>query len=247
MGTTVALAFAVAAFAAAGGCSVQLAECNVQCGEGRSCPRGSVCGADDFCYEGSEVGDVALCSERGRDAAAIDATDDDDAGPPPACAGETDPVVRIDEPALTGSTSSATHDFQPSCIAATPPSGNEIAHALTFPGTLTSLTLDTAGSSFDTVMYVKAGSCESADAACNDDPAAGGNSARIALTDVAPGTLFVVVDGFSAAQLGSYDLAVSGTVAPGQRCDPGLEAAGVLTCTSGESCDTGGGSGFRCQ
>jgi hypothetical protein len=247
MGPTLPRGLVTIAVALVTGCSVDFAECSVQCGSDGSCPRGSSCGSDDFCYAGS-ARDGVLCSERPIDAAPEpDAADASliDAGPAVECEGESDPLVLVEEPSITGTTTGATHDFQPSCTAATPPSGNDIVHVLEVPGMLTTLTASTAGSAFDTVLYVKRDSCTAADVACDDDT--GGNTSSITISNVSPGTLFVFVDGFSAAQAGSYDLAIAGVVAPGEPCNRALAVAQVILCTSGETCENSGGAGSRCQ
>jgi hypothetical protein len=224
------------------GCSVKLADCAVECGVDGRCPRGMVCGGDGFCYRESELDDPA-CTERtdgGLDAG------DRDAGAP-VCDGESDALVAIDEASLSGTTTTATADRMPSCVTSTQVTGREIAHILTFPGQLTSLTLTTAGSAFDTVLYVKRDSCGAVDLACNDDATAATNTSRIALTSVAAGTLIVFVDEFSATVGGAYTLGISGMVASGAVCDPELAEAGVLVCPNSETCRRVGDGRPRCQ
>ncbi len=64
--------------------------------------------------------------------------------------------------------------------------------------------IDTAGSEFDTVLYVKE-SCEAdTDLACNDDVASGDQSSRVTVSLTAGQTIFVVVEAFSAGARGRY-------------------------------------------
>lgn len=70
--------------------------------------------------------------------------------------------------------------------------------------------IDTCGSAFDTVLYVRTGSCETAlDAACNDDskPCKRGGS-QLLLDATAGVTYYIVVDGRPGAA-GAYRLAVA--------------------------------------
>lgn len=61
--------------------------------------------------------------------------------------------------------------------------------------------IDTFGSAFDTLLYVRAGSCTGSELACNNDD--GGPQSRIALTLDADETVTIIVDGFD-ADAGDY-------------------------------------------
>lgn len=72
------------------------------------------------------------------------------------------------------------------------------------PGTYV---IDTAGSSFDTVLYVRSACDAAADIACNDDVQAGVmRSSAVTLTSSSstPAAVIIVVDGFTTDQQGSF-------------------------------------------
>ena len=96
---------------------------------------------------------------------------------------------------------------------------------LPIPGALNTLNVDTFGSSYDTVLYVRQGACDALDLACRDDDP-GSVQSSLSLTNLPAGPLYIFVDGWSLSQ-GFYTLHVSGQVALGQRCDPTLAANGV--------------------
>ncbi|MCS6799246.1 MAG: PPC domain-containing protein [Myxococcota bacterium] len=74
--------------------------------------------------------------------------------------------------------------------------------------TRTRVQIHTAGSSFDTVVYLRRERCEdnNAEIACNDDASSGGGPSRLDLT-LDPGRYFLFVDGFGGAE-GRYQLVV---------------------------------------
>lgn len=67
-------------------------------------------------------------------------------------------------------------------------------------------TLNNPGTNFDTVLYVRGGACNSANEVCNDDFGLSIRSS-LTLTNVAPGDLFIFIDGF-ASQTGDYELLI---------------------------------------
>jgi hypothetical protein len=58
----------------------------------------------------------------------------------------------------------------------------------------------------------------------------------MALTNVAAGTYYVVVDGFSTTA-SAFTLVTTGTIAAGQSCEGALVQSGAFTCQSGFACD----------
>ncbi|MCG8588006.1 MAG: hypothetical protein MJE66_01815, partial [Proteobacteria bacterium] len=108
---------------------------------------------------------------------------------------DSDPIVAIAGTPTTGSTIGATDDFTPSCSASS--TATEIAHSLAFPGALDSLHIDTIGSAYDTVLYVKRDGCVAVDLACDDDGSGVGTTSAIDLAAVDAGTLFLFVDGWN--------------------------------------------------
>ncbi len=82
--------------------------------------------------------------------------------------------------------------------------GPDFAYQWTAPSAGT-YTIDTMGSNFDTVLYVRAASCGGAELACNDDTAGGSQQSQVAVTLAAGQTIVIVVDGYGPAS-GSYNL-----------------------------------------
>jgi hypothetical protein len=80
-----------------------------------------------------------------------------------------------------------------------------VAYVLRNPRTQT-VTLDVESATFDAVLHVFRENCGGMALACNDD--AVGLNPRLVLRDLAPGTYFVVVDGFGASR-GSFRLRAS--------------------------------------
>jgi glucose/arabinose dehydrogenase len=107
--------------------------------------------------------------------------------------------------------------------------------------------IETCGTAFDSVLYLRSGACASgAQLACNDDTlgcAGGGHpghGSRIALSVTAGETYFIVVDGYNGAA-GDFTLRVTAPGAPlGDCADPWVvpPAGGVFTGTTA-------GAGFQ--
>jgi uncharacterized protein YkwD len=102
----------------------------------------------------------------------------------------------------------------------------------------------TEGSSFDTILSVRAGSCGAREATCNDD--AGGESAFSVLTMTLDEceTITLVVDGHDADGVGAYRLSITESEAS---CDDGTDddADGLVDCMDpdcfGPRCDVNSG------
>ena len=141
----------------------------------------------------------------------------------------------------TGTTVGGGDDHTPECRNSS--TAADVVYRLFVSGWLSTLTVDTNGSGFDTVLHIYQSSCLEASVGCDDD---GGDSTRslITLSDVAPGQYFLVVDGYSSFE-GAYMLNVSGTIVGGEPCDPAQVSAGFMTCAAGTSC-TDSGSGYTC-
>ncbi len=158
------------------------------------------------------------------------------------CVGESDPVERVSQPSITGSTIGLSDDFDPSCAFSN--GAPDQAFVIEFPGTLSNLTVDTIGSGFDTMLQIRTPDCDSAEWAC-DDQSGGSNTSRITRNSVAAGRYIIVVDGYSSYS-GLFTLNVTGTIAVDELCDPDQVAAGLLSCDGGQTCTDTGGE-FRCQ
>src|SRR5262249_34834685 len=74
-----------------------------------------------------------------------------------------------------------------------------------------SYVIDTFGSTFDTLLYVRANTCSGTQLACNDD-ANGTLQSKVALMLAANQQVVIVVDGFNSAG-GNFTLHVNGSAA----------------------------------
>ena len=123
----------------------------------------------------------------------------------------------------TGNTCGAWDDYNESCPF-TPTGGRDVVYRYT-PDRDITVTIDLCSSDFDTKVYLYAGSCPSVSnsgihEACNDD-ACGVNGWRSQLVDIdllAGVDYFLVVDGYGAADCGSYDLSIAER-APSDLCE----------------------------
>ena len=186
------------------------------------------------CANGSDDdGDGAI--DYPADLGCVNAADDEEN----ACAAESDPIPTLAKAMTSGDTSALTDDFSPSCQSSS--TAPDQTYYLYLPGKVSALHLDTTGSSFDTVLMIKQTECASSDYACNDDDMTSSQSA-LDLTDVPAGLYVVIVDGYQ-SEAGPFTLNTSGTIAAGERCDPGQP---FLGCASGTSC-TDPGSGYVCN
>ncbi len=141
-----------------------------------------------------------------------------------------DPVLLLNNPRVVdASTATRSNDVDLSCGT----DGRDEIYRLMVIQPLASLTVDTVGSSLDTVVGLRGATCNgTADLACDDNGAGNGDS-RVTLTNVGVGEYFVVVDDRNVANPGTYNLNVTGTIAVGGQCDP---ASTVYTCTAGHAC-----------
>jgi hypothetical protein len=103
---------------------------------------------------------------------------------------------------VTGSTSGQGNDINPGCATS---SASDVAFAFVAPVN-GNYTFTTAGSSYDTVLYLISG-CSGREVACNDD-AGGTLQSSVNATMSAGQTVIVIVDGYSSSQ-GSFRLNVS--------------------------------------
>jgi len=141
-----------------------------------------------------------------------------------------DPVLALTTPVITGATTAGrANDIDLSCGT----DGRDEVYRLMIPRPLATLTVDTVGSALDTVLGIRAGTCNgTTDLACDDDSALNGDS-RITLNNVSVGEYFVIVDDRNVSNPGTYNLRVSGTIVFGGACDP---ASTMFTCTVGNAC-----------
>ena len=117
----------------------------------------------------------------------------------------TDLGMRMGVDLAMGSTAALTHVYTPSCTFSSVPSPEAI-YSWVAPRAGT-FTIDTNGSTFDTILFVTMGDCAGAEVACDDDGGEGTRSrARVTLAAGAAITIFV--DGFSGAS-GDYSLSIT--------------------------------------
>jgi large repetitive protein len=190
-----------------------------------SCPSCTMCpqcgnGSDDDSDTDVDYPDDVGC------AAAGDNVEDD-------CPGEDDGIVVLADDQATGTTVGLTNDFQPSCVS--PATGPERVYMLETAGALQTLTVNTIGSTLNTVVNVKQSECTTTDLGCDNDSAGAGDS-LVTLNNLSPGQYFIMVDGVSGTS-GTYTLNVHATVRAGEACDPALVATGLFSCAAGTYCD----------
>jgi hypothetical protein len=188
------------------------------CPAGPSCPPCSNGIDDDGDGLTDYPGDPACGSAAGASETVCDAV-------------ETSSITPVVIPLYAGTTVDGTDDFVASCGFAAGEADR--TYALTLPVPVATLTVDTIGSSIETVLSITDASC--GELACNHH--AVGSAARIVMTDVPAGAYGIVVDGWFTD--GSYQLAVRGTVAAGAACTAPLFSTGVLSCPANHICTAG--------
>jgi hypothetical protein len=104
---------------------------------------------------------------------------------------------------VSGTTSGALNQYSGTCGGSGAP---ERSYSFTAPGA-GSYTFSTAGSSYDTVLYVRDGTCAGAQLGCNDDT--GGLQSQVSVSLGANQIVAIFVDGYSSGS-GAYQLAVTG-------------------------------------
>jgi large repetitive protein len=149
-----------------------------------------------------------------------------------------DPVLGV-----TGTTVGETNDASGSCGGTDSP---ESVYALTVDVPLESITFDTDNTTtgfFDTILYVREGTCDSTSAqvACNDNISSFNTHSSVTFTPTLGETYFVFVDAMWGST-GSFHIDVSGVILPGGVCDPGIP---TFACTTGYACQDPG-TGFVC-
>lgn len=112
--------------------------------------------------------------------------------------------------------------------------------------------LDTIGTSFDSVLYVRSGSCEfGREIGCDDDSGGVAWSSALDFPLLQPGTYFIFVDGltvdvFGGPNEGPYTLHVSLTP-PSEDCDNGVDDDGDVTADCADPECTNVGACANCR
>jgi hypothetical protein len=101
-----------------------------------------------------------------------------------------------------GNTCAMNDDYQGTCTSTTSPDVVYVG-SLYWPMTVQ---IDTTGSSYDTVLYVRQGDCYGPEVGCDDD--GGGWPASSLTLSLDAGTYYIFVDGWSSSSCGDYVLNV---------------------------------------
>jgi hypothetical protein len=108
-----------------------------------------------------------------------------------------------------GNTCAMNDDYQGTCTGTTSPD-------VVYMGTLwwpMTVQIDTSGSSYDTVLYVRRDDCYGPEVGCDDD--GGGWPASSLTLSLEAGTYYIFVDGWSSSSCGDYVLNVRPMFGPG--------------------------------
>lgn len=150
--------------------------------------------------------------------------------------------------AMDGSTLDARDDFANTRATCSTSGAGAPDQTVTFTAPHTgTFEVTTAGSSFDTVLYVLHGTeCDGSELACNDN-APGTRSSALSLELEACETVTLVVDGSQANAMGEFRLEITGHE---ESCTDGLDEDGDgftdcddSECLLADACRTGGGGG----
>ncbi|NVB83104.1 MAG: hypothetical protein HOV81_32295 [Kofleriaceae bacterium] len=156
------------------------------------------------------------------------------AGSSEACV-QAEDVLPITQMVMMGTTVGATNDFKPTCASSSSHSAGDVVYRIDIPTQMASLKIDFANS-YDAVIAFLDSTCKAPALQCTDTPE------TITRTNLAPGTYYVVVDGYSSAT-GPFTMTTTGTIPAGQSCEGPLALAGAFTCVNGFTC--GGTVGSR--
>ena len=182
--------------------------CQSECGTDATCQAEVNCAAPDAACKNAVGAYDSYCTSTGWDSLCQTECSSDKTCAGTAndlCAGATDVTAGG---TFSGSTAGYNGDYTGSCAGSTAP---ESVYRLKF-ATSKVVTLSTAGSAFDTVLYVQQGTsdaaCGGAEQACNDD-ANGTLQSQVTFTASANQMYFVFVDGFGATASGATKLTVT--------------------------------------
>jgi hypothetical protein len=130
---------------------------------------------------------------------------------------------------LTGTTVGRTDDYHPTCSSTASNTG-DLTYQLDLPALNTfNLAFTRGDTGYDEVIALLPSTCTTPEVRCTDFP-------PMALTNVAAGRYFLVVDGYGAGDEGAFTATITGTIAPGGSCESPLATSGGLTCSAGYAC-----------
>ena len=157
----------------------------------------------------------------------------------------TDGVGVLTLPMTTGTTVGAHNDVTPpsgapNYCASSTSTAPDMTYRLDIPAVTTlNLNLTNLNPSFWDTSSILYGST------CNGTPIKCSDAAAMANTNLAAGTYFFVVDGYSTG-MGAYTIEINGKIANNASCESPLAVSGALTCGTGYACK--GTAGARtCQ
>jgi len=158
------------------------------------------------------------------------------------CGGDNDtcdcPVVVSGGGTFTGSTSSAGDDYSGACGGS---GGKDRVFYLLLPNDA-DVEIATAGSDFDTVLYVRRDDCDGTEVYCDDD---GGFSLDSVISAMLPaGEYFIFLDGYSSGADGDFQLSVSVLELPPVIPVTGNDQCGGAVDVSAGGCYGGDTSGM---
>ena len=142
------------------------------------------------------------------------------------CITREKPIPVITGITTTGTTVGSYNDYDPTCNAATGVSP-DVLYRLDLPA-LSRLTLNVTG--FDTVTTLLDSTCGGTPIACSDPP-------LMTVNNLAAGTYYATVEGFSGTTTGAYTITTGGTIAPNGSCEHPMYQNGTFTCEAGFICD----------
>ncbi|MGE0868222.1 MAG: hypothetical protein AB7P03_06665 [Kofleriaceae bacterium] len=135
-------------------------------------------------------------------------------------------VTLITGPMTTGMTTGGTSDLMPACGSSVS-SGPDRHYRLDIPAVST-LNLNLTAN-YDTVSVLLGSTCSGTPISCS-------GALNMAVTNLAAGTYYFIVDGYDNSDFGTYTINLNGTIANGARCDGPLATSGALVCGPGHAC-----------
>jgi hypothetical protein len=156
--------------------------------------------------------------------------DDPNCSRDPACAGPNDTCMDAIDVSRGGEFAGSTIGYDDTYTPVTGPpdcaggDGSDAVFFFILSGP-TSVSIDTFGSDFDTVLYVRESLCVRGEQIeCNDD--SGGLQSSVYFDRLDRGRYFIFVDGFGDGEAGNYLLHVEFGGVPGEVCDDGRDNDG---------------------
>jgi large repetitive protein len=150
------------------------------------------------------------------------------------CGAEQDAIHNLTMGTTNDDLTGLAHDFELSCGLG---GGADRVLVVTVPA-MQSITFDTNGSTFDTVLGFYPATCEG-EIDCDDDGGEGTQS-FLQFTDLAAGTYTLVVSHYNDGTGNPVIVHTAGIIQPGGRCDGALAASGALTCPANYECGPAG-------